>query len=190
MILAPPTCPVQNWPDESEDCVPFDDDFDPAGKCKQLNATTDEEVFTDAEKYSCIQLVLSWPQNMTEGDDILLPIPGTEETFHFNCGMLKNQKDTDAMYFCFDTYECEKYLRKGLKMVFRKSYVLKHTKVLLLTPKSLSHEEIVDDLTTSFMDEMLGYTYYYIALGGATWFLATIQTGGLMLQVRAQHQIY
>ena len=113
----------------------------------------------------CIQLVLSWPQNMTEGDDILLPIPGTEETFHFNCGMLKNQKDTDAMYFCFDTYECEKYLNS-------------------------SHEEIVDDLTTSFMDEMLGYTYYYIALGGATWFLATIQTGGLMLQVRAQHQTY
>ena len=165
MILAPPTCPVQNWPDELEDCVPFDDTFDPVGKCKQLNATTDEEVLTDAEKYSCIQLVLSWPQNMTEGDDILLPIPGTEETFHFNCGMLKNQKDTDAMYFCFDTYECEKYLNS-------------------------SHEEIVDDLTTSFMDEMLGYTYYYIALGGATWFLATIQTGGLMLQVRAQHQTY
>lgn len=54
----------------------------------------------------------------------------------------------------------------------------------------MSHEDIVDDLTTSFMDEMLGYTYYYIALGAATWFLATIQTGGLMLQVRAPHRLH
>ena len=160
MILAPPTCPPKDWAKESEDCIPFDDTFDPVGQCQQLNATTNETVTTDAEKYSCIQLVLSYPQNMTDGDDIVLPIPGQEEGFKFNCGMLKNQADTDALYFCFDTYECERYL-------------------------NVSHEYIVDDLTTSFMDEMLGYTYYYIALGGATWFLATIQTGGLMLQVRA-----
>ena len=114
MILAEPTCPVKNWADESEDCIPFGPTFDPVDKCQQMNATTNETVWTDAEKYSCIQLVLSWPQNMTDGDDILLPIPNTEESFHFNCGMLKNQDDTDAMYFCFDTYECERYLRKGL----------------------------------------------------------------------------
>lgn len=154
---APPSCDFDKWGEKDPNCLPYADDYDVTEKCEQ-----EAEPFkTDAITRSCKSTVNLWPSDFKDKDgNIWLPSLNGK-LWEFNCDYLVHQDDPDQLFFCYDTTACQ--------AVFDET-----------------HENITEALTTDIMDQMLGFTLYYVYLGIGTWILAWIQTTFLMMQANDQ----
>ena len=164
---APPSCEFDKWQEKDPNCLPYANDYDFIGQCEQAA----EPGITNATERSCKSTVNLWPaefdingtkfESKDKDGNIWIPLPGGGRLWTFNCDYLVNQEDPDRLFFCYDTSTCQ--------AVFNET-----------------HEKVVEALTTDIMDQMLGFTLYYVYLGIGTWVLAWIQTTFLMMQANDQ----
>ena len=164
---APPSCEFDKWQEKDPNCLPYANDYDFIGQCEQ----SAEPGITNATERSCKSTVNLWPaefdingtkfESKDKEGNIWIPLPGGGRLWTFNCDYLENQDDPDRLYFCYDTSTCQEVFNE-------------------------THTQVVEALTTDIMDQMLGFTLYYVYLGIGTWVLAWIQTTFLMMQANDQ----